>query len=220
MSGRQTLKEVRAIRPLPPLLPNVPSTHHHTVPSQHYSITATSLIYNIIFTSSIITLPSSQTIFTSHLSTNTPNQIKMPSYQITEPHPHVGAYTYSGRGGAGNVFKVGKTSDASTARGPASIFGTLPQSSSKFSSGRGGAGNIHNSSERTVFSFDDELERQASRETRAKEMGTVYSVGRGGAGNYASARPQPSSSRKDSSSSNESQRSGFLGRLSHTLERR
>lgn len=145
----------------------------------------------------------------------------MPSYQITEPHPHVGAYTYAGRGGAGNVFKTGKTSDASTARGPASIFGTLPQSSSsKFSSGRGGAGNIHSNSERVVFSFDEELERQASRETKAKEMGAVYSVGRGGAGNYASARPQPSSSRKDSSSSNESQRSGFLGRISHTFDRR
>jgi hypothetical protein len=144
----------------------------------------------------------------------------MPSYNIVEPHPHVGAYTYSGRGGAGNVFKTPKTSDASSARGPAAIFGTLPHSNSRFSSGRGGAGNIHSSSERTVFSFDDELERQATRESKAKEMGAVYSVGRGGAGNIASAHPKPSSSRKDSSSSNESQRSGFLGRLSHTFERR
>lgn len=145
----------------------------------------------------------------------------MPSYKITEPHPHVGAYTYAGRGGAGNAFKTPKTSEALNAHGPAHLFGgQIPQTSSKFSSGRGGAGNIHNNSERAPFSFDEELERQATRETRAKELGTVYSVGRGGAGNYASIRPQSSSSRKDSSSSTESTRSGFFSRLSHTLERR
>lgn len=145
----------------------------------------------------------------------------MPSYQITEPHPHVGTYAYAGRGGAGNAFKAPKTSDAVNAQGPASLFGgKLPQTSSKFSSGRGGAGNIRNSSERALFSFDEELDRQATRESKAKELGAVYSVGRGGAGNYTSSRPETSSNRKDSSSSNESTRSGFLSRLSHTLERR
>jgi hypothetical protein len=146
----------------------------------------------------------------------------MPSlYQITEPHPHTGKYVHSGRGGAGNTFKAPKTSNPSTARGPASLLGAeLPQTGSKFSSGRGGAGNIHNSSERAIFSFDEELERQSTREKKMKD-GAVWHVGRGGAGNYASSRP--TSSRKDSSSSSDSgssTRSGFLGRLSQTFERR
>jgi hypothetical protein len=54
-----------------------------------------------------------------------------------------------------------------------------------------------------------------------KEEGAVYHVGRGGAGNWASTRAH--SSRKDSSSSADSTtsgHSGFLGRLSHTFERK
>lgn len=141
-------------------------------------------------------------------------------YQITEPHPHPGKYTHSGRGGAGNTFKAPKTSSGTSARGAASLFETgLPPSTSKFSSGRGGAGNIHEPSERVMFSFDEELERQSTRERRLKENG-VWHVGRGGAGNYAVAHP--ASGRKDSSSSagsDGSAKSGFFGRLSHTFER-
>ncbi|KAH8596460.1 hypothetical protein B0O99DRAFT_510560 [Bisporella sp. PMI_857] len=133
-------------------------------------------------------------------------------YRVTEPHPNVqqNMYTHSGRGGAGNTFKAPKTTHGPSAHGPASLFGSyLPQTSSKFSSGRGGAGNIHPSSEKATFSFDDELERQATRDKKLKE-GAVYHVGRGGAGNWTVA--QPKSSRKDSSSSTESDRSGFFSR--------
>lgn len=143
-------------------------------------------------------------------------------YQITEPHPSAGKYIHSGRGGAGNTFRAPTTSSPTSARGPASLFGgQIPLTSTKFSSGRGGAGNIHPSSERAAFSFDEELERQTSRERKMKEEGAVYHVGRGGAGNWISARP--AGDRKDSSSSSDSigsGRSGFLNRLSHTFERR
>ncbi|TVY78398.1 hypothetical protein LSUE1_G008916 [Lachnellula suecica] len=142
-------------------------------------------------------------------------------YQVTEPHPTMNAYAHSGRGGAGNFYKAPKTSNPSSARGPASLFETgLPQSSSKFSSGRGGAGNIHHSSERPIFSFDEELERQSTRERKMKE-GAVWHVGRGGAGNWISTSATQSSSRKDSSSSSDSTRSsGFFGRISNTFSDR
>lgn len=125
---------------------------------------------------------------------------------------------HAGRGGAGNTFKAPKLSLGSSARGPASLFETgLPQTSYKFSSGRGGAGNIHQNSEKKIFSFDEELDRQNSREKRMNE-GAVYHVGRGGAGNWTKSRPE--SSRKDSTSSVDSGSSGFFGRLSNTFERR
>jgi hypothetical protein len=146
----------------------------------------------------------------------------MPStYSITEPHPTASKYIHSGRGGAGNTFKAPKTSQGSSARGPASLVSTLPKSDSKFSSGRGGAGNIHDSSEKAIFSFDEELERQSTREKMMKQQGAIWHVGRGGAGNWTTARA--SSNRKDSSSSGDSDasvHSGFFGRLSHTFERR
>jgi hypothetical protein len=143
----------------------------------------------------------------------------MPSrYQITEPHPTAHSYIHSGRGGAGNTFKAPKTTNASTAVGPASLFETgLPQTSTKFSSGRGGAGNIRDTAEKAIFSFDEELQRQVTRDQKAKD-GAVWHVGRGGAGNWATIRP--SSGRKDSSSSADSERSGFFARLSTSLERR
>jgi hypothetical protein len=145
----------------------------------------------------------------------------MPSqYQVTEPHPHPGKYSHAGRGGAGNIFKAPKASEGTTAHGAASLFETgLPKSNSRFSSGRGGAGNIHEPSERAIFSFDEELDRQSTRERKLKD-GAVYHVGRGGAGNFATTRPD--SSRKNSTSSagsDGSARSGFFGRLSHTFER-
>jgi hypothetical protein len=144
----------------------------------------------------------------------------MPSYTITEPHPTAHKYIHSGRGGAGNTFKAPKTSNPRTASGPASHFENgLPQTSSKFSSGRGGAGNIHLTSEKAPFSFDDELDRQRTREQKMRS-GATYHVGRGGAGNCTSAIP--ASGRKDSMSSvdtDASGRSGFLGRLSHSFGR-
>lgn len=140
-------------------------------------------------------------------------------YQVTEPHPHVSAssFIHSGRGGAGNTFKAPKTTDGSHARGPASLFSRgLPETSSKFSSGRGGAGNILPSSKKALFSFDEELERQSTREKKMSEGG-LWHVGRGGAGNYATGRPanerKESTSSVDSNGSAGSVRSGgFLGR--------
>jgi hypothetical protein len=128
---------------------------------------------------------------------------------------------HSGRGGAGNTFKAPKTTDATTAYGPASLFvSTLPQTSTKFAAGRGGAGNIRDASNRSAFSFDEELERQATRESKSSTSGAAYHVGRGGAGNWNSTRsPSSSGSRKDSSSSSGSTRSGFLSRLSHSFDR-
>jgi len=145
----------------------------------------------------------------------------MPSrYSVTEPHPTASKFIHAGRGGAGNTFKAPKTSSGATARGAASLFEHgLPQGNSKFSSGRGGAGNIHPSSEKAIFSFDEELERQTTRERKIKE-GAVYHVGRGGAGNFAQTKPASASHRKDSSSSGDSNASsGFFSRLSHTFER-
>jgi hypothetical protein len=143
------------------------------------------------------------------------------TFQLVEPHPKVNVYAHTGRGGAGNFFKAPKTSNGSTARGPASLFEHgLPKNTSNFSSGRGGAGNIHKPSERAIFSFDEELALQRTREDKMKG-GAVYHVGRGGAGNFASTRPE--SSRKESSSStdsNDSLRAGFFGRLSNHSERR
>ncbi|QSZ31785.1 hypothetical protein DSL72_001354 [Monilinia vaccinii-corymbosi] len=141
-------------------------------------------------------------------------------YQVTEPHPHVAtsSFIHSGRGGAGNTFKAPKTTDGRTARGPASLFSSgLPQTSSKFSSGRGGAGNILPSSKKAPFSFDEELERQRTRERKMNEGG-VWHVGRGGAGNHVSGRQanerKRSISSVDSNGSIRSVRSGgFLGQL-------
>lgn len=143
-------------------------------------------------------------------------------YSVNEPHPTASTYIHSGRGGAGNAFKAPKLTSGSSAHGPASLFeGGLPQTSSKFSSGRGGAGNIHKSSDKAVFSFDEELDRQTTRQRKLEEGG-VYHVGRGGAGNMFTGRsPSTSSSgRKSSASSSDSVRSGFFGRLSQTVERR
>jgi len=141
-------------------------------------------------------------------------------FSVTEPHPTASKYIHSGRGGAGNTFKAPKTSNGSTATGPASLFEAgLPQSSSKFSSGRGGAGNIHFTSEKATYSFDEELDRQNTRE-KMMLNGGVYHVGRGGAGNFATNPLLRESGRKDSMSSVDSNLSsgeGFLRRLSHTF---
>jgi len=129
------------------------------------------------------------------------------SYSLVEPHPHATTpYIHTARGGAGNTFKA--TSPANSFTIPVSI----PRKSvehkqpSTFKSGRGGAGNVHQSSERAIFSFDEELERQMRQQ---EFMAPVYHVGRGGAGNtiYAdssSRRNDPDASSPRSASSAES----------------
>ncbi|KAJ5569968.1 uncharacterized protein N7459_009398 [Penicillium hispanicum] len=105
------------------------------------------------------------------------------NYRVVEPHPSVPSSTrpaiYTGRGGCGNVIslKNTKTTDSRTATGPASLTRLDSRAPSTFTSGRGGAGNVHSSSERAIFSFDEELERDLRR------AAPVYHVGRGGAGN-------------------------------------
>ncbi|EHY58794.1 hypothetical protein HRR83_007521 [Exophiala dermatitidis] len=106
-------------------------------------------------------------------------------YSIVEPHPSVPPthYLSTGRGGAGNVTKAPPSvTPGSDAKGPASrIWVEQPETNRKtFIAGRGGAGNVHPASERAIFSFDEELERQLSQERHAAP---VYHVGRGGAGN-------------------------------------
>ena len=111
------------------------------------------------------------------------------SYSIVEPHPTArsNAYVHTGRGGAGNFTRTpSSVTRGSDASGPASRLPpsslTSPSNSTKpFATGRGGAGNVvHPPSERAIFSFDEELERQLSQE---RHTAPVYHVGRGGAGN-------------------------------------
>jgi hypothetical protein len=141
-------------------------------------------------------------------------------YTITEPHPTARNYIHSGRGGAGNTFRAPKSSTGRTTQAPASLFEAgLPETSIKFSSGRGGAGNIHLNAEKKAFSFDEELERQRTREQKMRD-GAICHVGRGGAGNWTST--QAGSSRKYSTCSTDSDasnRSGFFNRLSQTFSR-
>lgn len=105
------------------------------------------------------------------------------TYRVIEPHPSVPhngrSAIHTSRGGAGNVInlKNTKTTDSRTATGPASVTRLDSRVPSTFKSGRGGAGNVHSSSERAIFSFDEELERELRR------AAPVYHVGRGGAGN-------------------------------------
>ncbi|KIW27773.1 uncharacterized protein PV07_07481 [Cladophialophora immunda] len=120
------------------------------------------------------------------------------SYSIVEPHPSVTNNTHfisTGRGGFGNAVRSSSSSasawgsDASTGgRTSSSRLGSLASSTTSsasssrktFTSGRGGAGNVFPSSERAIFSFDEELEQQLRWE---RDAAPVYHVGRGGAGN-------------------------------------
>ncbi|ETI24912.1 hypothetical protein G647_04282 [Cladophialophora carrionii CBS 160.54] len=118
------------------------------------------------------------------------------SYSIVEPHPNPSPsahYISTGRGGAGNAIRT-RGADATAPAAAAAIRASLatsktsPSSVSTHSSthrqwstgGRGGAGNVFPASERAIFSFDEELERQLRRE---RDVAPVYHVGRGGAGN-------------------------------------
>lgn len=125
------------------------------------------------------------------------------NYRVVEPHPSVPnarrPAVYTGRGGCGNVVNLEKTktTDSRTATGPASLTRLDSRAPTTFISGRGGAGNIHSSSERAIFSFDEELERDMRR------AAPVYHVGRGGAGNtmYRDDSSSASLSRKYSAAS-------------------
>ncbi|CAK7275052.1 hypothetical protein SEPCBS57363_006481 [Sporothrix epigloea] len=117
-------------------------------------------------------------------------------YTITEPHPTVqaNAYTHSGRGGLGNIFRAPTsvtpssgipTSFSSSSSSSASRSGS--SGSTRFYAGRGGAGNVYPISERQGVSLDDEFAYASAVATSAVRG----HVGRGGAGNVISV---PSSS--------------------------
>lgn len=121
-----------------------------------------------------------------------PSSTSSRAYSVVEPHPTAQprAYLATGRGGAGNYSRAPSNLTAGpNAQGPPSRVHLSSQSSapssstrspSSFHSGRGGAGNVHPATERAIFSFDEELERQLSQDRKAAP---VYHVGRGGAGN-------------------------------------
>jgi hypothetical protein len=137
----------------------------------------------------------------------------MPAYTITEPHPTVpkNSYTHSGRGGAGNFFRAPQTTSPSGVPTPV-VTASSSTTSQRFYSGRGGAGTIHSATERQALSFDEEFQRAEVREKTA----TMTHVGRGGAGNvFSTTAPAAESTRRDSSSTTGSTRSGFWHRLSN-----
>ncbi|KKY27318.1 hypothetical protein UCRPC4_g01118 [Phaeomoniella chlamydospora] len=103
-------------------------------------------------------------------------------YSVVEPHPTPStSYLPTGRGGAGNIVKSSNISNGKNAVGPASrVPLTQRRPSNTFISGRGGLGNVHPASERAIFSFDEELERQLKFE---RDLAPVYHTGRGGSGN-------------------------------------
>jgi hypothetical protein len=133
------------------------------------------------------------------------------NYRVIEPHPSVPHTSrpalHTARGGAGNIIslKNTKTTDSRTATGPASLTRLDSRAPTTFTSGRGGAGNVHSSSERAIFSFDEELEREMRR------AAPVYHVGRGGAGNmiHRNTDNESSLSRKFSASSETSAKSNI-----------
>ncbi|KAL3464078.1 hypothetical protein BJX64DRAFT_255542 [Aspergillus heterothallicus] len=133
------------------------------------------------------------------------------NYRVIEPHPSVPHTSrpalHTARGGAGNIIslKNTKTTDSRTATGPASLTRLDSRTPTTFTSGRGGAGNVHSSSERAIFSFDEELEREMRR------AAPVYHVGRGGAGNMIHRNNDNEStlSRKFSASSETSAKSNI-----------
>ena len=122
----------------------------------------------------------------------------------TSPKSH---YVNFGRGGMGNFSLVlpWKTTASQTTSGPASQS-LLRKAVTKetFHCGRGGAGNVYREQERTIFSFDEELEQQ---NRMLAHQAPVYHVGRGGAGNTAtrgtvSAYPSTASNQSPMSSAN------------------
>ncbi|KAF4550370.1 Hypothetical protein D9617_17g046380 [Elsinoe fawcettii] len=157
----------------------------------------------------------------------------------------------SGIGGAGNYkrYTTSNLTSGPSATGPASRT-TLPAPPTTIFAGRGGAGNAYkpstsrpsiastksrtssessvsseapaSPSQRAIFSFDEELEReQRMRDNAAR----VYHIGRGGAGNaMPTILPRKSSSAASSigsASSNEdgSKRRSMMERISRTISR-
>lgn len=97
-------------------------------------------------------------------------------YKIADPIPSASVF-HTGRGGAGNYRKA--STKVPTA--PLSTVSTNTASNNRvFWSGRGGAGNLRPTSERAVFSFDEELERE---QMIREHQPPVFSIGRGGSGN-------------------------------------
>ncbi|KAF3940611.1 hypothetical protein ABW19_dt0209655 [Dactylella cylindrospora] len=92
-----------------------------------------------------------------------------------EPAPST-AYYHTGIGGAGNYRKL---TAAEVASPKAKSHDIKPQAR-PFYGGRGGVGNAHSASERAMFSFDEELQRD---KLRRESVAPMYAVGRGGAGN-------------------------------------
>lgn len=156
-------------------------------------------------------------------------------YSICEPHPSVpsrgrSAYIQAGRGGAGNIkrYEAAQLTQGPSASGPASRTElSPPPTNARFTSGRGGAGNTFSrqESQRAIFSFDEELRREAMiKENMSKTP--VYHIGRGGAGNLVNEMEPKPSSRQGSdasvsssgSSTSERARRGF-GDMFRTLSR-
>jgi Protein of unknown function (DUF3602) len=113
-----------------------------------------------------------------------------PLYRLVEPHPHATSqYIHTARGGAGNIANVSSTTNGSNASGPASSHPS-PHARKRpvFTSGRGGLGNVHHTSERAIFSFDEELERDMR---QTQDLAPVCYVGRGGLGNRVHVNDRP-----------------------------
>ncbi|KAL8956933.1 MAG: hypothetical protein Q9193_005668 [Seirophora villosa] len=132
----------------------------------------------------------------------------------TVSHPTTTSSTRlpTGRGGAGNFTRPPPPSalpSTTTVVDPSSssIHSSNSSKHNKFITGRGGAGNMHCASERPMFKFDEELER----ERRSSETVPVYHVGRGGAGNLIH---EMDNSRRDSSASERTDSSRSIGRKS------
>ncbi|KAL2835207.1 hypothetical protein BDW59DRAFT_137323 [Aspergillus cavernicola] len=133
------------------------------------------------------------------------------NYRVVEPHPSIPHTSrpalHTARGGAGNIISLKNTmtTDSRSATGPASLTRLDSHAPTSFTTGRGGAGNIHDTSERAIFSFDEELEREMRR------AAPVYHVGRGGAGNMMHRNGDKESilSRKYSASSRTSAKSNI-----------
>lgn len=120
--------------------------------------------------------------------------------QITEGSPvhDAGAYYHAGRGGAGNYRRLNSSFLSSP---PETTIPASTSTSKVFFGGRGGVGNIKPKTERAMFSFDEELERDR---LFHQHHAPVYSIGRGGAGNVA---PVPRNSMAISASPESSPRS-------------
>jgi len=99
-----------------------------------------------------------------------------------EPVPHT-AYYHTGVGGAGNYRKLTSSEIAS----PKVKAHDIKPQARPFYGGRGGAGKTHAASERAMFSFDEELQRE---KLRREAAAPIYAVGRGGAGNIVASEEE------------------------------